>query len=195
MRILVACEFSGRVRDAFNAKGHDAMSCDILPTESPGPHYTGDVMDILDDDWDMLIGFPPCTYMANSGARWLYEKPGRWQQMEDGANFFKTLLEADIPKIALENPVMMGHAKKIIGSDPTQTVQPWMFGHLENKATCLWLKNLPPLVETNNVKAEMLKLSYAERSKVHFAPDSKGRAKKRSMTPSGLALAMAEQWG
>ena len=126
MRVLVACEYSGRVRDAFIAQGHSAMSCDLLPSEAPGPHYQGDVREVLMPDcWDLLIAHPPCTYLANSGVRWLRTKPGRWEQMETGALFFKSLLEANIPRVAVENPVMHKYAVEIIGRRQDQTVQPW----------------------------------------------------------------------
>ena len=139
MRLLVAGEYSGKVRDAFRAQGHDAMSCDLLPTDSPGPHYEGDVFDIIHDGWDMMVAHPPCTYLANSGVRWLHTDPTRWAKLDEGAAFFKALWEADIPKIAIENPIMHKYAKERIGcGKQTQTVQPWMFGHTEKKATCLW---------------------------------------------------------
>lgn len=195
MKVLVACEYSGRVRDAFIAKGHDAISCDILPTDVPGPHHQGDVMDILNDGWDMLLAFPPCTYLTNSGVRWLGTEPDRWKHMIDGAVFFRDLLHADIPKVAVENPSMHGYAYKIVGEKPTQRVQPWMFGHMEQKGTGLWLRNLPPLVETHNVKEEMMKLPLKERTRVHYAAPGPDRWKERSTTPTGLAQAMADQWG
>ena len=195
MRVLVACEYSGIVRDAFIAHGHDAMSCDILPTDVPGPHYQGDVRDVLGDGWDMVIAHPPCTYLSNSGVSWLYRKPGRWGQMEDGAAFFKLFLDIDVPRIAVENPIMHKHAIALIGSKQSQVVQPWMFGHMEQKATCLWLKGLPPLVETNNVKKEMLKLPDNERQRIHYLPPGPNRWKERSKTFQGIASAMADQWG
>ena len=159
MRVLVACEFSGIVRDAFTAAGHDAMSCDILPTESPGPHYQGDVEEffhsLIPGTFDLMIAHPPCTYLANSGVRWLYENgernEDRWWEMEQSAKFFRRLLELPIPRIAVENPVMHGHAKAIVGRGPDQCIQPYQFGHGETKRTCFWLKNLPPLEPTNLV--------------------------------------------
>ena len=195
MRVLVACEYSGKVRDAFIAMGHEAMSCDLLPTDVPGPHYQGNVFDIINDGWDLMVAHPPCTYLTNAGVSWLYRKEGRWEQMRDGAEFFKKLLEADIPRIAVENPIMHKYAKEIIGQSQTQIVQPWMFGHMEQKATGLWLKNLPPLKETNNVKKEMLELPSNVRQRLHYLPPSPDRWKLRSETFSGLAQAMAEQWG
>ncbi len=194
MKVLVACEYSGRVRDAFTARGHDAMSCDILPTESPGKHYQGDVRDILNDGWDLLVGHPPCTYLSNSGVTWLHKQEGRWDKMRDGADFFLSLLNADIPQIAIENPIMHCHALEIIGEHPSQIVQPWMFGHMEQKATCLWLRNLPPLMDTMNVGQAMSALPDSERQRLHWLPPSEERQKLRSMTYEGIANAFAEQW-
>jgi hypothetical protein len=171
------------------------MSCDLLPTDSPGPHYQGDVFDIIDDGWDLMIAHPPCTYLTNAGVSWLYRKEGRWEQMREGAEFFKRLLEADIPKIAVENPVMHKYAKEIIGQSQAQVVQPWMFGHLEQKGTGLWLKGLPLLVPTNNVKEETMQLPYSERQRILSLSPSADRWKIRSETYSGIAQAMAEQWG
>lgn len=203
MKILIACEYSGAVRDAFIKRGHEAMSCDLLPTDVPGPHYTGDVFDIIGDGWDMMIAHPPCTYLTNAASGHLYLKgpepkernEERWSQMEEGARFFKALLDAEIPKIAIENPIMVGHAKSIIGVTQTQVVQPWMFGHMEQKATCLWLKGLPPLTPTNNVKDEMMLLPKNVRERLHYLPPSPDRWKLRSATYKGIAEAMAEQWG
>lgn len=195
MRILVACEYSGIVRDAFIRAGHDAMSCDLLPTESLGPHYQGNVLDVLGDGWDMMVAHPPCTYLANSGVSWLHKRPERWAMMEDAAKFFKLLWDAPIPKICIENPVMHGYAKALIGANPTQTVQPHWFGHLETKATCLWLKNLPALTPTDYRKAETMALPAAERQRLHWLGPTKDRAKQRSKTFPGLAEAMAQQWG
>ena len=187
MRVLVACEYSGKVRDAFIAQGHDAISCDILPTDSLGPHYQGDVFDIIDQDWDLMIAHPPCTYLTNSGVRWLHERPERWGQLKDGAEFFKALLEADIPKIAVENPVMHKYAVKIIGRRQDQIIQPWQFGHGETKATGFWLKGLPKLEPTDIVDGRQ--------QRVHLLPPSKDRWKLRSTTYQGIADAMALQWG
>jgi hypothetical protein len=187
MRVLVACEFSGVVREAFRKQGHDAWSCDLLPTEIPGQHIQGDVRDILDDGWDMMIAHPPCTYLANSGVSWLYRKAGRWEKMREGAMFFKTILEADIPKICVENPIMHKYAVEIIRRRQDQVIQPWMFGHGETKATCLWLKNLPELEPTDMVDGREQRL--------HYLPPSKDRWKLRSITYQGIADAMAAQWG
>jgi hypothetical protein len=196
MRVLVACEYSGRVRDAFIALGHDAMSCDLLPTDQPGPHYQGDVRDILADGWDLMIGHPPCTYLCNSGVRWLHTRSERWAQLDEAAAFFLVLWNAPIPCIALENPVMHCHARERLGGlRPTQTVQPWMFGDPTTKATGLFLRGLDPLEETDNVKHVVDALPYAERAKVHYASPGPLRWKLRSMTPQGIADAMAAQWG
>ena len=195
MKVLVACEFSGKVRDAFIKKGHDAISCDLLPTDSPGPHYQGDIFDIINEDWDLMVAHPPCTFLSNSGVMWLHRQEGRWEKMRDGANFFKKLLDADIPHIAVENPIMHKYSVEIIGRRQNQVVQPYMFGHPERKATCFWLKNLPELVETNNVKEEMLKLPKNEAQRIHYTPPGPDRWKIRSITFQGIADAMAEQWG
>jgi hypothetical protein len=143
----------------------------------------------------MMIAHPPCTYLTNSGVRWLHEKPGRWDAMVEGAKFFKELLYADIPKIAVENPVMHGYARDIVGSAATQNVQPWMFGHTETKRTGLWLKNLPLLKPTRNVKAHMVGMARKDTDKVHYASPGADRWKIRSVTYQGIADAMAEQWG
>lgn len=183
MRILVACEFSGRVRDAFRTIGHDAWSCDLLPTDQPGPHYQGDVRDVIDQGWDMMVAHPPCTHLAVSGARHFARKRASGEQQE-ALDFVRLLLDAPIAKIALENPI------SIISSEirkPDQIVQPWMFGHGETKATCLWLKNLPKLAPTEVVDGRA--------ARVHRMPPSADRWKKRSETYAGIAKAMAEQWG
>ena len=195
MKVLIACEYSGIVREAFTAKGHDAWSCDLLPTEIPGKHHLGDIFEIINDGWDLMVAHPPCTYLSNSGVSWLHKDKSRWQKMEDGALFFKRLLEVDIQKKAIENPIMHKYAKDIIGRKQTQIVQPWMFGHAESKATCLWLEGLPPLKETHNVKEEMLKLPDSQRQRLHYLPPSPDRWKERSRTFKGIADAMAESWG
>jgi hypothetical protein len=195
MKVLVACEYSGVVRDAFIRAGHDAMSCDLLPTDTDGPHYQGDVMDIINDGWDLLIAHPPCTYLTNSGVRWLHTEDGRWDRMREGAEFFKALLNADVSRVCVENPIMHRYAKEIIGAEQSQVVQPWMFGHTEQKATCLWLRGLPNLEPTNNVKDEMMKLPKSQRQRLHYLPPSGDRWKQRSTTYSGIAEAMAQQWG
>lgn len=181
MKVLIACEYSGRVRDAFIENGHDAMSCDLLESDSPGPHYTGDVRDILGEGWDLMIAHPPCTHLAVSGARYFYRKQA---EQEEALEFVRMLLSADIPRIALENPV------SVISSrirKPDQIIQPWQFGHGETKKTCLWLKNLPPLFSTEIVDGR--------EARVHNLPPSPDRWKLRSTTYSGIAKAMADQWG
>lgn len=186
LRVLVACEYSGIVRDAFAARGHYAMSCDLLPTESPGPHYVGDVRDVLEDGWDLMVAHPPCTYLANSGVRWLHERPERWAKMEDGAAFFRALWYAPIPRIAIENPVMHGHAVALVGASHSQTVQPWQFGDGETKRVCLWLRRLPPLCPTRVV--------YEREARVHRMAPGPERQKERSRFFPGIAAAMADQW-
>lgn len=198
MKVLVACEYSGTVRDAFLARGHYAMSCDLLPCDSlnSGDHYQGDVTEILDHDWDLLIAHPPCTYLTNSGVSWLHRKPDRWAQLDDGAAFFKLFLDSPIKRKCIENPIMHKYAiQRIGGVKQTQIVQPWMFGHMEQKATGLWLTGLPELQATNNVKAEMMLLPKRERERLHYLPPSPNRWKLRSTTYAGIAAAMAEQWG
>ena len=196
LRVLVACEYSGKVREAFRRLGHDAWSCDLLPADDNSPyHYQGDVFDIIDQGWDLMIAHPPCTYLTNAGVSWLYRKEGRWDQMKDGAEFFRRLLDAPIPKIAVENPIMHKYAVEIIGRRQDQVIQPWMFGHMEQKGTCLWLKGLPELKPTNNVKEEMLKLPKTVSQRLHYLPPSKDRWKIRSETYQGIADAFAGQWG
>lgn len=195
MKVLVSCEYSGTVRDAFIALGHEAMSCDLLPTDVPGPHHEGDVFDIIGDGWDLMVAHPPCTYLCNSGVRWLSTDIKRWPNMIDGAVFFRSLLEADIPQIAVENPIMHKHAAKIIGRRQNQVVQPWMFGHPEQKATGLWLKGLPPLVATDDVREVMKSQPKSVTQRLHYASPGPDRWKLRSTTFAGIAAAMAAQWG
>lgn len=188
MKVLVACEFSGVVRDAFIRRGHDAMSCDLLPTDSPGPHYQGDVRDILNDGWDLMIAHPPCTHLAVSGARYFKDKQ---KEQAEALEFVRQLLDAPISKIALENPigVISSRIRK-----PDQIIQPWMFGHNESKATCLWLKGLPKLVPTNIVgnKGDIRdNQTPSGQNKLGPSPD---RWKLRSITYRGIADAMADQW-
>jgi hypothetical protein len=180
MRILVACEFSGIVRDAFIAKGHDAWSCDLLDTERPGPHIKDDVLRHLEDGWDMMIAHPPCTHLAVSGARWFKDK---LVEQQEALDFVRMLLDAPIPRIALENPISIISSKI---RKPDQIVQPWMFGHGETKATCLWLKGLPLLTPTDVVEGR--------EAKVHRMPPGPDRWKDRSRTYLGVARAMAAQW-
>jgi hypothetical protein len=195
VRVLVACEYSGVVRDAFIARGHDAMSCDLLPTEVDGPHYEGNVMDVIGWGWDLMIAHPPCTYLTNSGVRWLYSEPNRWKDLIDGACFFRDLLYADIPKIAIENPVMHGYATRIIGREHNQIIQPWMFWHPETKGTALWLRGLRGLQPTKMVREEMKALPPEERHRIHHVAPGPDRWKIRSTTYTGIAEAMASQWG
>jgi site-specific DNA-cytosine methylase len=181
MRVLVACEYSGTVRDAFAALGHDTMSSDLLPSEQPGRHHQGDIFDVLWDTWDLLIAHPPCTHLAVSGARWFKDKQ---TEQAEAIEFFRRLLDADVPRIAIENPI------GIISSrirKPDQIIQPWQFGHGETKATCLWLKGLPKLVPTNIVTGR--------EARIHRMAPGPDRAKERSRTYAGIAQAMAQQWG
>ena len=171
--------------------GHDAMSCDLLGTDTPGPHYQGDVRDVLDYPWDLMIAHPPCTNLSVSGAAWFAKKRLLGAQ-QASASFFMMLAKADIPRIAIENPVCVMSS---LWRKPDQVIQPWMFGHAEQKATCLWLKGLPKLTPTNNVKDEMMTLPRNQRERLHFLPPSEDRWKLRSETYQGIANAMAEQWG
>ena len=189
MRVLVACEYSGRVRDAFLARGFDAVSCDLLPSESPGPHIQGDVSPILRQPWDMVIAFPPCTYLCNSGVRWLHERPGRWADMRRAAQFFLECLNANAPLVAVENPVAHRYAREIIGEGPAFTVQPWQFGDPAKKRTCFWTRGLPPLVPTSDMTAA------DARADCHLASPGPERWRERSRTYPGLAAAIAAQWG
>jgi hypothetical protein len=191
VKVLIACEYSGRVRDEFLKLGHEAMSCDLLPTDAAGPHYQGDVRDVLDYPWDMMIAHPPCTDLAVSGAAWFAKKRMAGQQ-QASASFFMMLAKADIPQIVIENPVCVMSS---LWRKPDQTIQPWMFGHMEQKATCLWLKNTPPLAPTNIVKDEMMLLPKNQRERLHYLPPSADRWKLRSETYLGIAQAMASQWG
>ena len=193
MKVLVACEYSGRVRDAFRSKGHDALSCDLLPADNGGPHYQGDVRDLLTDHWDLLIGFPPCTYLAASGMHWTTRGLRDPQLTEDALAFVQLLLNAPVDKIALENPV--GCISTRIRK-PDQYIQPWQFGHPHSKKTCLWLKNLPTLTHTNVLTVpESGKWDNQTKSGQNKLPPSADRWKIRSMTYQGVADAMADQWG
>lgn len=181
MRVLVACEFSGVVREAFAKRGHDAWSCDLLPTEIPGNHIQGDVLEIINDGWDLMIAHPPCTHLAISGARWFKDKR---DEQSSALEFVRELMDADICSIAVENPI------SIISSrirKPDQIIQPWQFGHGETKSTCLWLKNLPLLNPTNIVDGR--------ENRIHKMPPSENRWRERSRTYQGIADAMADQWG
>jgi hypothetical protein len=213
VRVLIACEYSGRVRDAFIKKGHDAISCDLLPTESPGPHYQGNVSDVLYDGWDMMIAFPPCTYLTVSGASWFYhpedknlstEKrrphplyPNRRCDQYNAVDFFMKLYLSPIKKIAIENPI--GIMNTILHR-PTQIIRPFQFGENSTKATCLWLKKTPPLMSTNIIKTEIHTTRIGKKYdkwwfESSLISDLKERQKFRSLTFQGIADAMAEQWG
>jgi hypothetical protein len=196
MKVLVACEYSGTVRDAFIRAGHDAMSCDILSTDVAGPHYQGDVRDVLSDGWDLMIAHPPCTYLCSSGLHWNKRVEGRAEKTEEALEFVAMLLGSRIPHIALENPI--GCISTRIRK-PDQTIQPWQFGHDASKATCLWLKNLPPLVPTSIVQPRIVggRKRYGNQtdSGQNRLPPSEDRWKIRSTTYQGIANAMADQWG
>jgi site-specific DNA-cytosine methylase len=187
MKILIACEFSGIVREAFDAKGHDVWSCDLLPTEIPGKHIQEDILKHLEihakiyEDWDLMIAHPPCTYLAVSGARWFKD---RIQEQQEALNFVKALMNAPAKRICIENPVSIISTRI---RKPDQIIQPWMFGHGETKKTCLWLKNLPLLKPTNIVEGR--------ENRIHKMAPSKNRSKERSRTYQGIADAMANQWG
>lgn len=197
MRVLVACEFSGVVRRAFRALGHEAWSCDLLPSEDESPfHVVGDVMRIRDGmsgvgGWDLLIAHPPCTDLAVSGARHFAAKIADGRQ-ERALDFVRHLMRTSVPRLAIENPISVISSKI---RKPDQIVHPWMFGHPESKATCLWLQGLPKLTETHNVHAEMMTLTVPERNRVHHMPPGPNRWRERSRTFEGIAAAMAAQWG
>ncbi len=207
MKVLIACEFSAIVRDAFAGRGHDAWSCDVLPTEKPGNHLECDILTVLDRDWDLMIAHPPCTYLTNAGVRHLHDHvasrngvrakifgAARMEAMKDAAKFFLTLWNAPIHRICIENPIPHGYARDIIG-DYTQLIQPWQFGHGEIKATCLWLKNLPPLMPTHRRDDLFCAPEPPERvARVHLMAPGPNRWKERSRTFTGIAKAMAEQW-
>lgn len=191
MKVLIACEYSGKVRDAFRRLGHDAWSCDLLPSETEGPHYQCDVKEVIDKGWDLMVAHPPCTHLAVSGARWFHKKQ---KEQKEALDFVRFLLDAPIQKIALENPVSIisSHVRQ-----PDQIIQPWMFGHEATKTTCLWLKNLPLLKPTNIVDKGERHVTKSGRSlpKWYNLPPSKDRWKIRSETFQGFADAMAAQWG
>jgi hypothetical protein len=199
MNVLVACEYSAVVRDAFRRRGHNAVSVDLLPTEGdPLYHIVGDALAVarsrVRPRWDLVIAHPPCTRLTKAGVRWLHERD-LWADMREAAEFFRAFLELDVPKVAVENPVMHRYATEIIGRKQDQVIQPWMFGHLESKGTGLWLKGLPPLVPTDNVREATMALSPKERDRIHWAAPGPDRWKLRSRTYSGIGEAMAEQWG
>jgi hypothetical protein len=186
LKVLVAFEFSGIVREAFKKKGHDAWSCDLLPTEIPGQHIQGDVRNILYDGWDMLLAFDPCTFQCNSGVRWLINNPERMKKLKESCELTKQILNAPIAKIVRENPIPHKYALELIEVKYSQIIQPWQFGHGETKATCLWIKGLPLLKPTNIVTGR--------EQRIHKLPPSKDRWKRRSRTFRGIAEAMANQW-
>lgn len=193
MRVLVACEESQEVCKAFRALGHEAYSCDIQPCSGGHPewHIQGDVLPLLKETWDLIIAHPPCTDLAVSGARWFEEKrrDGRQQKSID---FFMAFANCECERVAIENPVSIMSS---VWRKPDQTIQPWMFGHPEKKATCLWLKGLPLLKATNDVRDYMMTLPKNQQERLHYLPPSPERAKLRSKTFPGIAKAMAEQWG
>lgn len=186
MKVLIACEFSGIVRDAFIARGHHAVSCDLLPSERPGPHIIGDARNYLADGWELLIVHPPCRYLARAGARWW---AGKAREQDAALALVETFLRAPVPRIALENPI--GRVATVFGQ-PTQRIQPWQYGHEETKTTCLWLKNLPPLMPTNVVERRDRNLTPSGQNRLGPRPD---RWRDRSRTYPGIATAMAIQWG
>lgn len=189
MLVLVACEFSGRVRDAFRALGHDAYSVDLRRTITVDKRYhiIGDALEAIEQvKPELLIAHPPCTYLANSGASWLYTVPGRMQQMRDGVEFLLALLNADVPRVCVENPKLHGWAQRRIRVKPTQVIEPWQFGHGDTKRTNLWLRGLPPLVPTNIVRGRMSRTDTI---------GGRGKEQRRSITYAGIAKAMADQWG
>ena len=193
MKVLIACEYSGRVRDAFFAAGHDAMSCDLLPTDSPGLHHQGDVLDIIHDGWDLMVAHPPCTYLSVSGMHWTTRGLRDPQLTEDALAFVQRLMDAPIERIAIENPI------SVISSrirKPDQIIQPWWFGHDASKKTCLWLKNLPLLQPTDMLPGDAkTRRANQTASGQNKLPPSKDRWKIRSETYAGIANAMAAQWG
>lgn len=196
MKVLVACEYSGTVRDAFMRAGHNALSCDLLPTDAPGPHYQGDVMDIIADGWDLMVAHPPCTYLSVSGMHWTKRGLRSPQLTEDALNFVRLLMTAPIARIAIENPV------SVISSrirKPDQIINPYQFGHDASKKTCLWLKNLPPLQPTSFVAPRIVngkpRWGNQTDSGQNKLPPSKDRWKLRSETFKGIGEAMAQQWG
>lgn len=196
LRVLVACEYSGAVRDAFRALGHHAVSCDLLPSDAEGPHYQGDVSDILGAGWDMMIAHPPCTYLSVSGMHWTRRGLRDPQLTEDALNFVRLLMEAPIGRIAVENPVSVISSRV---RKPDQIIQPWQYGHDASKSTCLWLKGLPLLTPTQIVEPRIVDGrkrwgNQTDSGQNRLGP-SDDRWKIRSETFSGIALAMAQQWG
>jgi hypothetical protein len=196
VKVLVACEYSATVRDAFRAAGHDAWSVDLLPTDGdPAWHFQADALEVARGGvWDLVIAHPPCTRLTKAGVRWLNERD-LWADMREAAVFFRAFLELDVPRVAVENPVMHRYATEIIGRRQDQVVQPWMFGHLESKGTGLWLRGLPKLEPTCDVREATMALTPKERDRIHWAAPGPNRWKVRSKTYAGIATAMAGQWG
>jgi len=192
MKILIACEFSGIVRESFIARGHDAVSCDLLPTEIPGNHYQGDVFDIINDGWDMMIAFPPCTYLCRQGQRWIGHPnhPNRLEKQDAAIDFFKALYNTNIPKVVIENPVGVMNVRF---RKPDQIIQPWQFGHDYSKKTCLWTKNLPLLVPTNIVELTYIITANGQKFTRGWY-EMPRKSKERSRTFQGIADGMADQW-
>ena len=198
MNVLVACEESQEVCTAFYERGHDAWSCDLQEPsgELPERHIQDDVIKIATlHNWDLMIAHPPCQYLANSGVKHLFTNCHRWPLMFKGAEFFLKLMNMDIDKICMENPIMHKYAVRLIGRRQDQLIQPWEFGHLENKAHCFWLKGLDPLINTTNLKWQTSQLPKSESDKVHWMAPSEERSKQRSKTYTGIAQRMADQWG
>lgn len=198
MKVLIGCEESATVRKAFAKLGHNAWSCDLLPSRASGQHIQADILTVLDQGWDLAIFHTPCTYLCNSGVCWLYKdgarNESRWELLRQDALLFKACMDADIPRICNENPIPHKYALEIIGRKYNQIIQPYQFGHPERKATCLWLKNLPLLKKTNDVEEEMQKLPKNKSQRLHYLSPGPERAKERSRTFEGIAQAMAEQW-
>lgn len=207
MRVLIAQEFSGVVRDAFLARGHEAVSCDLRPTERPGPHHQGDVRPLLRERWDLIIAHPDCTYHTNASVRWfttipkkpkpgIYYGPARWQPWRAAVDWFNMYLELDhVPRVAIENPIMHKYSREAVRVPYTQIIQPWMFGHERLKATCLWLKGLPELQPTKVLTPPTDPAERRKWAEVHQERPGPERQKNRSRTYQGIAAAMAEQWG
>jgi len=195
MKILVACEYSARVRDAFRRLNHDAWSCDLLECDKgPDFHYQCDVREVLNDSWDMIIAHPECTYITNSGVCHLHKDTSRWLKLWDACEFFKLFLNHKCPLICIENPIPHKYALGWIGKKYTQIIHPWQHGHTEMKATCLWLKGLEPLKESNNVREAMNLLPKNQQQRLHYLPPSPDRWKIRSTFYEGFAKAMSNQW-
>ena len=194
MKVLIGCEESGLMRDAFIAQGHDAMSCDLEPTRREGPHYQGDIMDLKDEHFDLGIFHPTCTYLTNSGVCWLHSDVTRWPKLFEGCEFFNKIKGFNCDRIAIENPIPHKYARALIGNY-TQLVQPYFFGDMKSKATCFWLYNLPRLTKTNDVREAMLKTPKKEWQSSHYASPGPDRARIRSESHPGMCAAAASQWG